>query len=148
MSKRIAAILLAASAVAACSNGGASTTAPATFPAATTPAGTAGAGTEAPTGTGGVGADVDPNTVAGFCQLMTQVIVANWPPKDAAAATLISPFLRNWANVAAFAAVAPALLSVANWTASMSIMSTVPAPPSDVASAWDQIKAFQTTSCA
>jgi hypothetical protein len=149
MSKRIAAILLAASAVAACSNGGgASTTTPATFPAAATPAATTASTTGAPTGTGGVGTDVDPNTVAGFCQLMTQVVAANWPPKDAAAATLISPFLRNWSIVPAFAAVGPALLAVADWTASMSIMSTVPAPPRDVAAAWDQIKTFQTTSCA
>ena len=137
MTKRLAAILLAMSALAACSNGGTATQNPPTFPAATA----ASTGAAASTGTGG-GTVADPNTIAGFCQLMTETITTNWPPKDAAAATLISPFLRNWANVPDFKEIAPALLAVADWTASMSIMSTVPAPPSDVASAYTQITAF------
>jgi len=143
MTKRIAATLLVAMALAACSNGGAATQNPATFPPAT--AGTATAAATA--GTGGSGTEVDPNTVAGFCQLMADTITTNWPPKDAAAATLISPQLRNWASIAEFKDVAPALLAVSDWTASMSIMSTVPAPPSDVATAFDQIKAFASSHC-
>lgn len=141
MTRRLVAMLLASSALAACSNSGTVTQNPATFPPAT-----AAATAAATTGSGG-GTDVDPNTVAGFCQLMTETITTNWPPKDAAAATLISPLLRNWSSIAAFKDIAPALLAVADWTASMSIMSTVPAPPSDVATAYGQITAFASSHC-
>ncbi|HEX3265680.1 MAG TPA: hypothetical protein VHR16_08435 [Candidatus Limnocylindrales bacterium] len=143
MTKRIAAILMTVSALAACSNGGTASQNAPTFPTATTAATTA----AATSGAGG-GTVADPNTVAGFCQLMTETITTNWPPKDAAAATLISPLLRNWSNVAEFKDIAPALLAVADWTASMSIMSTVPAPPSDVATAYSQITAFESSHCA
>jgi hypothetical protein len=141
MSKRFAAPLLLTLALAACSNGGGATQAPTS--AATTPAATSGA-TQAGATTG---AEVDPNTVAGFCQLMTDTVTSNWPPADSAAAAVISPLLRNWSNIAAFAAIATPLLAVSDWTASMSIMNPVPAPPSDVAAAWDQIVAFQASNC-
>jgi|SoiMethySBSTD1v2_1073268.scaffolds.fasta_scaffold2074428_2 hypothetical protein len=140
MSKRAAAILFATLTVAACNNGSPTTTSQPTSAATSVPA-----GTTAPASQGA--GEVDPNTVAGFCQLMTDTITANWPPKDSQAATVISPFLRNWAQIAAFAAVSADLLAVADWTASMSIMNPVPAPPSDVAAAWDKILAFQTSSC-
>jgi hypothetical protein len=78
---------------------------------------------------------------------MTDTVTSNWPPADSAAAAVISPLLRNWSNIAAFAAIATPLLAVSDWTASMSIMNPVPAPPSDVAAAWDQIVAFQASNC-
>lgn len=139
MSKRIAAVLFAALTFAACNNGTPTTTSPSKSgtPAATA-ASTQGAGST----------ELDPNTVAAFCAAMKSTLVAAWPPKDSAAAALISPLLRNWSNVAAFGAVAADLLAVSDWTASMSIMSAVPAPPSEVAAAWDRIVAFQASSCA
>jgi hypothetical protein len=147
MSKRIAAILLAATALAACSNGGAATQNPATFPAATSAA-TAAPTAAAPTTGATTGTDLDPNTVAGFCQLMKETIATNWPPKDSAAATTVSPLLRNWAGIADFKDIAGPLLVLADWTASMSIMSTVPAPPPDVATAFNQVTAWSGIKCA
>ena len=141
MSKRMTAILFASFMVAACNNGTPAATSKPTTAATTAPIGTSAPASQA-------GGDVDPNTVAAFCLAMKDTLVANWPPKDAAAAALLSPLLRNWSNVAVFAAVATDLLAVSDWTASMSIMSTVPAPPSDVAAAWDKVVAFQTSSCA
>jgi hypothetical protein len=145
MPKRLAAILLVATALAACSNGGTATQNPATFPAATSAATAtaAAATTGASTGT-----DVDPNTLAGFCRLMTETIATNWPPKDSAAATTVSPLLRNWAGIADFKDIAGPLLVLADWTASMSIMSTVPAPPPDVATAYNQVTAWSGIKCA
>src|SRR3954468_5991112 len=69
MSKRAAALLFAALTVTACSNASPTGTPPAIVPQAT-PAGTSATATQ------GAGA-VDPNTMAGFCQLMTDTIVAN-----------------------------------------------------------------------
>ena len=143
MSKRAAAIVLAALTFAACNNGTPTTTTKPTTAATTTPA-----GTTAPASQGTGGGDVDPNTVAGFCQLMVDTIAANMPPKDSAAATVVSPFFRNWAQIAAFASIKTELLAVADWTASMSIMNPVPAPPADVLAAWAKIVAFQGSNCA
>ena len=137
----ITASLLAAVAIAACSSG---TSTPTATPAAIA---TGPAATAAATAGGGTGSDVDPNTIEGFCQLMADTVTKNWPPADSAAATVISPLLRNWAGIAAFAAVSADLLAVADWTASMSIMNPVPAPPSDVAAAWDKVAAFQASNC-
>jgi hypothetical protein len=143
MSKRAAAILFAALAVAACNNGSPTSTSQPTSDATTVPA-----GTTAPASQSTGGGDIDPNTVAGFCQAMTDTIVANMPPKDAAAATLVSPLLRNWSNIEAFASIKSDLLAVADWTASASIMNPVPAPPADVLAAWAKVIAFQGSNCA
>ena len=143
MSKRAAAILFAALTFAACNTTPGSTTAPTTAPAATTAT-----GTTAPASQTTGGGNVDPNTVAGFCQLMTETVVANMPPKDSAAAGIISPLLRNWSNIAAFASIKTELLAVADWTASASIMNPIPVPPSDVLAAWAKVIAFQGSNCA
>jgi hypothetical protein len=139
MIKRTSALLLAGLVFAACGNG--TPTSQPTGPAATSPAATSGTATQ------GAG-EVDPNSVAGFCQAMTDTIVANMPPKDSNAATTISPLLRNWSNIAAFAAIKADLLAVADWTASASIMNPVPAPPADVLASWAKIIAFQGSNCA
>ena len=141
MSKRAAAIVLAALTFAACNTTPGSTTAPTIAPAATTATGTMALASQS------TGGDVDPNTVAGFCKLMTDTVVANMPPKDSAAAGIISPLLRNWSNIAAFAVIKTELLAVADWTASASIMNPVPAPPADVLTAWAHITGFQGSNC-
>jgi len=141
MSKRAAALLIAALTIAACNNGSPTPTNPAATGAAATAAATSGAATQ------GAG-EVDPNTVPGFSQAMTDTIVANMPPKDSNAATTISPLLRNWSNIEAFAAIKADLLAVADWTASASIMNPVPAPPADVLAAWAKVIAFQGSNCA
>jgi hypothetical protein len=139
MSKPAAAVLFAALILAACGNGSPTPTAQPTSGGTVAPAAsTQGAGST----------DLDPNTVAAFCQAMQTTLVASWPPKDSAAAALISPLLRNWASVAGFSAIAADLLAVSDWTASMSIMNPVPTPPADVTAAWNKLVAFQSTSCA
>ena len=141
MTKRIAALLFAALTFAACNNGTPTTTSQPTTAATTAPVATGAASTQ------GAG-EVDPNSVAGFCKAMTDTIVANMPPKDSAAAGLISPLLRNFSNIEAFASVKADLLAVADWTASMSIMNPIPAPPADVLAAWAKVIAFQGSNCA
>ena len=141
MIKRTTALLLAGLVFAACGNG-----TPATTSQPTTAPATGAAGTTVPA-TQGAG-EVDPNTVAGFCQALTATIVANMPPKDSNAASTISPLLRNWSNIEAFAAIKSDLLAVADWTASASIMNPVPAPPADVLAAWAKVIAFQGSNCA
>ena len=141
MSKRAAAILFAALTIAACNNGSPTSTSKPTTAATAVPAGTTAPASQS---TG----EVDPNSVAGFCQAMTDTILANMPPKDANAATVVSPLLRNWAQVDAFASIKTELLAVSDWTASASIMNPVPAPPSDVLAAWAKVIAFQGSNCA
>jgi hypothetical protein len=142
MIKRTAALVLAGLVFAACGNGTPTTTSPAT----TAPGGTSPAATSA-TGTQGAG-DVDPNSIAGFCQAMNDTIVANMPPKDAAAAGLISPLFRNWAAIPAFASISVELLAIADWTASASIMTPVPTPSAEILTAWANITGFQGSNCA
>jgi hypothetical protein len=143
MIKRASALLFAGLVFAACGNGTPTTTGQAT----TVPAATSATGTTAPATSQGTG-EIDPNTVAGFCQLMTETIVPNMPPKDSAAATTVSPFFRSWAQLPAFASISTELLAVADWTASASIMNPVPAPPADVVTAWAHITGFQGSNCA
>ncbi|HJP89434.1 MAG TPA: hypothetical protein VJ850_10415 [Candidatus Limnocylindrales bacterium] len=141
MIKRLSAFLFAGVIFAACGNGTPTTTSqPTTVPAAT------GATTTPAAASQGTG-EVDPNSIAGFCQAMTDTIVANMPPKDSAAAGQISPLFRNWAQVPAFASISTELLAVADWTASASIMNPVPAPPADVLTAWANITGFQGSNC-
>jgi hypothetical protein len=140
MLKRSAALLFVGLVFAAC-NGTPTSTSQATVPGATSPAATSATGTQ------GAG-EVDPNSIAGFCQAMTDTIVANMPPKDSAGAALISPLLRNFSNVAAFASIKADLLAVADWTASASIMNPIPVAPDDVIKAWANVIAFQGSNCA
>ena len=142
MIKRASAILFAGLVFAACGNGTPTTTSQPT----TVPAATSATGTSAPASQGGGVAD--PNTIAGFCQIMKDTITANMPPKDSAAATAVSPFFRTWASLPAFASISTELLAVADWTASASIMNPVPAPPADVLTAWAHITGFQGSNCA
>lgn len=141
MFKRVSAFLFAGLIFAACGNGTPTTTGqPTTAPAATSATTTSAPATQA--------GEVDPNTIAGFCKAMTDTIVANMPPKDAAAAGLISPLFRNWAAIPAFASISAELLSIADWTASASIMTPVPTPSAEILTAWANITGFQGSNCA
>lgn len=83
----------------------------------------------------------------GFCADFASKIQATWPNIDATTATSLGPVVSQWASKPEMASVQADATVIGTWIASMAGGGAMSSPPPDVATAFDNLKAFADTNC-